>query len=195
VKNQSRKTRIAEVMFSIILLWLFLFLVSAIIPSKVTFENFRNYPTHFENLSEKRIIRANFKTNNSGLERLDVLFKNPNLESRDELVIKVNKEDNGEIFRKTFTGFNFGDTSHARLDLPRGATTKGENLLIEVEMTRFVDGKLMLGTKNESLNFIQYYESSSKMAIFDRFSNIWLKAIKQPVVLLLPIVIGVLAVW
>jgi len=172
-----------------------LFLVAAIIPSKITVENFKNYPTYFSNLSEKRILKSNFVTNYNNLGRVDVLFKNPILESRDELKIRLLAENGTEIVSKDFSGFNLGDTSHARIDIPRGTVRSGENLEIEVAITKVVDGKLSVGTKNDFLNFIQYYDSTSRRDIFIRFGNIWAKVLSQPIVLVLPLVLGVLAVW
>jgi hypothetical protein len=179
----------------IMLFWAGLFLVVSVIPSKVTVENFRLYSTLFPNLSEKQKFEANFVSIYSGLERIDVLFKNPNLESRDELKIKVLRNSGEIVYQQDFSGFNFGDTSHARLDLPKGIVKKGENLSVVVELTKVIDGKLMVGTKNGELNFIQYYNSNTASAVVGRMVNILNKVVGQPIVILLPIVFGVMAIW
>lgn len=172
-----------------------LFVVAAIIPSKLTVEESRHYPTYFDNLSEKRLLRTSFRTSYRELERIDVLFKNPNLESRDELKIRIIRDDGTVIHQKDFSGFNLGDTSHARIDLPKGVTVYGESLVVEVVMTKYVDGKLMVGTKNEAMNLIQYYDSNSVSSVSTRLVDILSKVMSSPIVLLLPLAVGVLAVW
>ncbi|MBI2465031.1 hypothetical protein HYV64_02710 [Candidatus Shapirobacteria bacterium] len=194
MKKTDRTSRILTVLIGSLLILGGLFMVAAIIPSKLSVEESKNYPTYFDNLSEKRLLRTSFRTSYSELERIDVLFKNPNLESRDELKIRILKTDGTEVVQKDFSGFNLGDTSHARVDLPKGVVY-GENLVVEVVMTKYVDGKLMVGTKNEVVNIIQYYDSNSVSAVMTRLVDIMSKVMSQPIVLLLPLAVSVLAVW
>jgi hypothetical protein len=85
------------------------------------------------------------------------LFKNPNLESRDELTIEVKDENGASIYRQYFAGFNFGDTSHARLDFAAIRNSVNKLYFIEISLTKVVDGKLAFGTKNNQLDVTQYY--------------------------------------
>ncbi|MFA5894355.1 MAG: hypothetical protein WC851_01090 [Candidatus Shapirobacteria bacterium] len=195
MKRTNRPLRIFVVLLGIMLFLAGLFLVVSVIPSKVTVENFRLYSTLFPNLSEKQKFEANFVSIYPGLERIDVLFKNPNLESRDELKIKILRNSGEIVYQQDFSGFNFGDTSHARLDFPKGTVRKGENLSVLVELTKVIDGKLMVGTKNGELNFIQYYNSNTAGAVVGRMVNTLNKVVGQPIVVLLPIAFGVMTIW
>jgi hypothetical protein len=165
------------------------------IPSKMTVENNIESQTTFINLSEKKTVSAEIITVANGLERLDVLFKNPNLESRDELDIVVSRSDGSLVMSKSFSGFNLGDTSHARVDLPRGVVGINEKLNIEVIQKRIIDGKLMIGVKNGDINMIQYYGSGGRSAGFVRIGETLKRVVSWPPVLLLPLVVGFLALW
>lgn len=195
MKKDSRGLRVVMMVVGSVVGLSLLFLVAAIIPSKVTIEEAKYYPTYFSNLAEKQSLNASFKSKYKNLERIDVLFKNPNLESRDELIIRLIGENNNLITQKSFSGFNLGDTSHARIDLTKGSVAVGEKVSVEVVLTKVVDGKLMIGTKNDSINLIQYYDSNDLGAILSRFTNIWSKVFKKPLVILLPLVVGVVAIW
>ena len=133
---------------------------------------------------------------NNNLNRVDILFKNPNLESRDELLISI-KKGNSVIIEKHFSGFNFGDTSHARLDFAPIANSKNESYTIEVKTTKIIDGKLAVGMRDKKLDNVIYYQSkfSVNNALSNTF-NIFEKFIfKQVGVLVLPVMLLGILIW
>ena len=175
--------------------WLLLAMVIRLIPSNTTVELSEREPTWFVNLAENGSLRSTFSAREFGLKRLDVLFKNPNLESRDELLIGLFGADGREIVSQPFTGFNFGDTSHARLDLPEVKFKPAEKLTLVIQMTKRVDGKLMVGTKQNDIDFIQYYGPATLNELLDNIVEIGRMFARQPLVLLLPMVALSAALW
>lgn len=115
--------------------------------------------TTFKKVSEIEFYRSSFIAGNNKLNRVDVLFKNPNLESRDELDLVV-KSDGEVVYKQGFTGFNFGDTSYARLDFPVILNSRDKIIEIEVIPKLIVDGKLQFGLKDGELDLVSYYESN-----------------------------------
>ncbi len=167
-----------------------------VIPSQKAVEDSFQSPVYFKKIFEKENFVTTFIGKEDNLKRIDVLFKNPNLESRDEVEIILLK-DKREIFRKTYNGYNFGDTSHARIDFPLIADSKGKTFELAVREIKKIDGKLELGIKDENINFIQYYGQKISFSMaFKNSSEILLNIFKnQLIVLGLPAVLWGIFLW
>ena len=112
------------------------------IPSREVVENLGPDATTFIHLSEVKQYRSEFTAKDNDLSRIDVLFKNPNLASRDELVINILNVNNQQIASQQFTGFNLGDTSYARVDFAKIPDSQGKTYIVEIKPTNIIDGKL-----------------------------------------------------
>jgi len=173
------------------LIFLFgVFLVINLIPSKKSVENNSQFETKFLRLAENKSYSSKFVATNNNLNRIDVLFKNPNLESRDELLILV-KNNSDVIYQQSFTGFNFGDTSHARLDFLPITDSIDKQFGVEIVATKIVDGKLAFGVKNNEINMVQYYGSR-----FDVKNSI-LTSVRliNNIVFLWPLLLVIILLW
>lgn len=195
MKNRFLKIVLGEAV--LILMMCFIFMVVNIIPSKMTMETTSNSPEIFRKLGETEVFKESFKAKNNNLNRIDVLFKNPNLESRDELEIILKDLDNQIISQQKFSGFNLGDTSHARMDFVPIVDSRGKQYFLEILPTKIVDGKLGLGIKGEKIDFIQYYNSDVNLAwaaektmtIIENIFN------RQPIVFFLPMMVLGMFLW
>lgn len=192
---KNRYTRVLTGWASIFGVWFIIFLIINFIPSKLTVEKNSEYETRFYPLSEFN-VDGSFIASSNYLNRVDVLFKNPNLESRDELEVLV-KNGNTVVYKQSFTGFNFGDTSHARLDFTPIPDSTGKEYIVSILPTKIVDGKLKFGIKNNQINFIQYYSfrfsvQSSINTSLNLLRNI---IFDQPVVAVLPLLLVLILLW
>lgn len=160
---QNLKNKLLRVIFGwflLLLLFFCIFFGFNLIPSKIKYDNNFGVETNFKRLVEYKKYETSFFSNYNNLNRIDVLFKNPNLESRDELKIVVKDSLDNEIHSQKFTGFNFGDTSYARLDFNSITDSKDKEFLIEILPTKIIDGKLFFGTNNNTLSFVQYFRTN-----------------------------------
>ena len=130
--------------------------VIKMIPVEKTVENNAEATTYFPKIYEKEFFITPFTATANNLKRIDVLFKNPNLESRDQIDIYV-LEGKKVIFHQEYNGYNFGDTSHARIDFPTISDSMDKEYKVVVRMVKVVDAKLQIGVKNNEIDFIQYY--------------------------------------
>jgi len=189
---RNRLIRIVLGWIVVVLVWFSIFFVVSSIPSKLAVTNNGNVELTFKRLAEIReYYPTSFVPSADNLKRIDILFKNPNLESRDELEILV-KEDEYVIYSQKFTGFNFGDTSYARLDFqPVNQYSINKRIMVEIKPTKIVDGKLHFGVRNTDVDLIQYY--GSKFSI----KNSFIKSIglMQNWILLLPLILVTLFLW
>jgi len=182
-------------------LFLVFLLISALamikmIPNQTAKENNLQSETLFRKIYEKDNYITTFKASENRLKRLDVLFKNPNLESRDEIEI-ILLDNKKELFRYSYNGYNFGDTSHARIDFSPIINSKNNEYSLVVREIKKVDGKLELGIKNDEINFIQYYGQniSVRGSILDSI-NILNNIFKtQAIVLVLPMLLWGVFLW
>lgn len=167
-----------------------------IVPTQSAKENNQQSQTLFRKVYEKENYISTFKASENKLKRLDVLFKNPNLESRDEIEI-ILMEGQKELLRNSYNGYNFGDTSHARIDFPPIANSKNTEYSLVVRELKKVDGKLELGVKNDEINFIQYY--GENLSIFEAVKvsllNLYEIAKTQTVVLAVPVFLLGALLW
>jgi hypothetical protein len=193
VKNKWLRIILGE--FLLMLLLIGGLTLVKVIPSQKTIENNYREPTFFRKIFEKDLTTT-FKAEDKNLKRVDVLFKNPNLESRDEIEI-ILFGDKQEIFRKKYNGYNFGDTSHARIDFSKIRDSKGKEFTLIVKETKLVDGKLEVGIKNNEISCIQYYGEKISLlegfrASLDEVKNIILN---EKIVLVLPMLLWGIFLW
>lgn len=168
-----------------------------LVPTKQMLEKISAFNTIFLYLSEVDGLETKFKASSDNLNRIDVLFKNPNLESRDTLKIFVYGKSGVVVSEKSFSGFNFGDTSHARLDFVPIASSSGEEYSIVIKVETIVDGKLQVGMKDGGVDFIQFYRTDSSLLSSYRLTveRIFGILLFQPVILLLPLFMVLIFVW
>lgn len=173
------------------------FFVVNLIPVKIAVGSDDLSPTVFKKVFEQPTYSSDFFGRYNGLNRVDVLFKNPNLESRDELLINVKDQGGMIVATQKFTGFNLGDTSQARVDFAPQQNSLKQSYSVEVQQLRIVDGKLAVGTKTKGLEVTAYY--GSKLSIkgawrstLNIFKNV---VLYQPIVILLPMLFLALFLW
>lgn len=176
--------------------WFLISFVINLIPSKASIENNYQYETRFYPLNEFN-VDGSFVAKYNYLNRVDVLFKNPNLESRDELEIFIKNDNNVTVYSQKFTGFNFGDTSNARLDFESIPNSADKMYKVFILPTKIVDGKLHFGIKNNQINIVQYYNVKFNVRnSFDKSISIFNKILfGQPFVFILPVLLIVLLLW
>lgn len=190
---QNIKIKLYRVIFgsiiTLLIIFSVLFMVSAI-PSKLTVSNTSESQEIFIKLSEFKSFRGSFVASDDNLNRIEVLLKNPNLESRDELVIAITDFEK-TIYEQKFTGFNFGDTSRARLDFKSISGSKNIKYTVNIIPTKIVDGKLSIGVQGNNLDMIQYYNKAFniKYSLKNAFA-----LITNPV-FLLPLITVSLFLW
>jgi hypothetical protein len=195
MKNRWWRIIVGEII--LLLVTLLGFWVISVIPSKMTVETTSDSVEIFKKLEEINIFRESFIAKSDNLNRMEVLFKNPNLESRDELEIVLRDANGLVVGQQNFSGFNLGDTSHARMDLTPIVDSKNKEYILEIVPIKIIDGKLSFGIKGGHLDFIQYYGSSfgGKNSIND-VKEIMTKIVEyQPVVLILPMVFLGMWLW
>lgn len=193
------KNRLLRIFLGELLMLLVLVLgitVVKMIPVEKTVESNIDSTTYFPKIYEKEFFITPFIATANNLKRIDVLFKNPNLESRDQIDIYV-LEGKKPIFHQEYNGYNFGDTSHARIDFPTISDSLGKEYKVVVRMIKVVDAKLELGVKNDQIDFIQYYgeNMSIKDALADSVTTIKNIFTSQTIVLGLPMVLWGAFLW
>ncbi len=193
------KNKIVKILVEEVLLLALLILAMSVIkmiPSQKTVENNYQSDTHFRKIFEAENFKSDFIAQSNGLNRIDVLFKNPNLESRDEIEIYV-LEGEKIIFHQNYTGYNFGDTSHARIDFPTVTDSLGKKYEVMIKIVKKVDGKLELGMKNNEINFIQYYAEKLSLpeALGASVADIGRIIQSQTIVLALPMLLWGIFLW
>jgi len=180
--------------------WLGVFWIINLIPSKMMVERNNGVETTFKKLKEiptNKSYTDTFVAVNNGLNRIDVLFKNPNLESRDELQIKIIDENKKLIYKQDFTGFNFGDTSHARLDFVAIVDSKNKTYSLEIWPIKIVDGKLAFGLKNSNVDLVSYYNLrfDIKRSVSESINLVKEIVVGQPIVFILPWLLLIILLW
>lgn len=168
-----------------------------LIPSKKSVENLSASPTVFLKLAETTNYQSFFKAESNNLNRVDVMFKNPNLESRDELELVLKDNNDKLIAKQDFSGFNLGDTSYARMDFLPINDSIGKSFKLSIIPTKIVDGKLQFGVKDNSSYMVEYY--GSKLSLNTATGNtigvlnkIWSFQLE---VVLLPMVFWAMFLW
>jgi hypothetical protein len=159
VQNLKSKSKQVIIGWLLILVSYFgVFFLVNLIPSKLAIADNSNLELTFIRLADMSLFKSEFVSSYDNLNRVDVLFKNPNLESRDQLEIVIRESGGLEIYRQLFSGFNFGDTSRARLDFQTITNSKDRRYIVEILPTKIVDGKLAFGTRGQKLDMVIYYK-------------------------------------
>ena len=138
-------------------------------------------------LSEFVPIKDNY------LYRLEVLFKNPNLESKDRLRLTVSDQSGRQLVSEEVSGFNVGDPSYFRVDFPTLADSGGKSLKITLTNEEVVDGNLAVGfvgsKEGKSLAVRQYAKPPSNNFAFSAGITRLTSAVEQePIILIVPVV-------
>lgn len=194
IKNKFLKIFLGELL--ILLVLVAGMTIVKMIPVEKTVENNLEATTYFPKIYEKEFFISPFTATANNLKRIDVLFKNPNLESRDQIDIYV-LEGKKVIFHQEYNGYNFGDTSHARIDFPTISDSMGKSYKVVVRMIKVADAKLQIGVKNNEIDFIQYYGQNMgiKEALVDSISTVKNIFWSQTVVLGLPMLLWGAFLW
>lgn len=105
-----------------------------------------------EYLSDKEILplTQKFAVMSDSIYRIEVLFKNPSLQSRDEVGLQLVDDQGKQVASSTVSGFNIGDPAYFRLDFAPTVDSSGKNFTIFLTKTKVVDGKLQIGFSNAS---------------------------------------------
>ena len=166
--------------------WLITLVGVSFLPAMTAYEANSQTQINFRRLGELGVVSSEFVSRQSGLRRLDVLFKNPGLASQDEVRVNLYRGE-GLVATKDFSGFNLGDTSHGRVDLSQ-SVLKNQKLRLEVVVQKVVDGKLEIGMRDKNIDFIEYYQPSLVVGGMDRLQTTLERVISSPLLWLLPVV-------
>lgn len=195
MKNK-RIIRIGLGLATALIIYMLTIAIVSLLPSKISIETKGNNPEVFNKIAEIETYEEMFTAEHNHLNRIEALFKNPNLESRDELEISLIDNQGLTVASQQFSGFNLGDTSHARMDFSPLTNSEGKKYIIKIETKKINDGMLSFGTKDGHLDFIQYYNQKSGFDLMIKnMSEAINKISKQPVVVILPMVLWILWLW
>lgn len=175
--------------------WWLIFMIN-LIPTKSIISIRPSGDIFFKKLAEVKKESTKFTVEGNNLNRLDVLFKNPNLESRDLVEISLKEANGTTVASKEFSGFNLGDTSYARMDFsPQASVNK--SYILEIRPIKIVDGKLNFGFTEGKIVFDQYYLAKfSLQQTLTRTNEVWLNLwSNQTGVVLVPVLLGVWWLW
>lgn len=164
MRNNIREKRWLRVLIGELGLLLVMATVGLIvlsIPTKTALETTGYDPEVFQKLGENNGFEEKFVASGNGLNRVDVLFKNPNLASRDELKLILRDGEQNVVAEQEFNGFNLGDTSHARMDFKTVENSANQSFTLQIKKEKIVDGLLSFGVKDNHLDFVQYYSQAN----------------------------------
>jgi hypothetical protein len=193
--NRWLKLILGEIFLGVIVC--LFFILFNLIPVKTSEETVSSSNEVFIKVSDVKSFRSQFVASYNNLDRVEVLFKNPNLESRDELLLILRDETGNILSQQPFSGYNLGDTSHARMDFAPMISSQNKKFEIEIVPTKIVDGELRFGVKDGNVDFIRYYEINSNIKKASNNCRIILENIirYQPIVLLLPVICWAIYLW
>lgn len=183
-------------LFVAFFLFIIIFIIS-LVPTKLVVSLDSNSQTMFKKLGEVQSYEDYFQASNNLLNRIDVLFKNPNLESRDELEVLL-FDDKGKIVAiQKFNGFNLGDTTQARINFNSIPDSKNRYYRVLIRPTSIIDGKLSFGTRDGKIEVMEYYNSGvSVRYAWERLLFVTTRIVRyQIVVILLPVLLTVILLW
>jgi len=192
VKNLKNK------LFKIIVGWIFIYLiyfciffVINIIPTKLNYIDRPDLPQMFKKLAEFKMYTSYFIAKHNNLNRIDVLFKNLALESKEKLKVEIFDYNDQLIFTQNYNSNNFGDTNRVRMDFKSVSDSQGKRFKIVITPLEIVDWKMYFGVKGDDIDLVQYF--GKKFSINNTISD----SIKlmQNWVLLLPLITLTLFLW
>lgn len=122
---------------------------STIPPSNISFTNVDS-------------IETQFIANENGLSRIEIYLKNKNLESEDEMIFEIKNSQNNLISSQTFSGYNAGDPSTLRLEIPIQKNSNGQMYIFAIKKISESEIPLLVGMTEDKkdLAFIAYFEPS-----------------------------------
>jgi len=196
---KNRLLRIFAFGLLFIVLYFGLILAVSLFPTIKMVEKSSSSDTSYLYLLEVDGLETKFVSTDNNLNRVDVLFRNPGLDSMDELEISLYDEVDGIVVSKSFSGLNFGDPYYARLDFNRISTSLGKEYTIVIRVKKIVNGKLQLqvGMKDGGVDFIHFYKNDLSLLSSYRMTIERIIGILrfQPIVLLLPLLMVLIFVW
>ena len=185
-------------LFKIIVGWIFIYLiyfciffVINIIPTKLNYIDRPDLPQMFKKLAEFKMYTSYFIAKHNNLNRIDVLFKNLALESKEKLKVEIFDYNDQLIFTQNYNSNNFGDTNRVRMDFKSVSDSQGKRFKIVITPLEIVDWKMYFGVKGDDIDLVQYF--GKKFSINNTISD----SIKlmQNWVLLLPLITLTLFLW
>ena len=194
------KNRLARVvvggLFVVLFLFVIIFFVS-LVPTKLVVSLNSDSQTMFKKLGEVQSYEDYFQASNNLLNRIDVLFKNPNLESRDELEVLLFDDKEKIVVIQKFNGFNLGDTTQARINFNPIPDSKNKYYRVLIRPTSIVDGKLSFGIRDGKIEILQYYNSGVNVRdAWERLLFVTTRIARyQIVVILLPVLLTMILLW
>lgn len=191
---QNLKTRLFKTICGWIIVFIVLFgifVIINLIPTKHNYVDRPEMPQMFKKLAEFKEYSSYFIAQSSNLNRIDVLFKNQALESKEKLNVQIFDDDNRVIFNQNYDSGNFGDTNRVRMDFTTIHDSKNRHFKVVITPLEIVDWKMYFGVKGDDIDLVQYfeYEPSFKNAVDTSFAllNNW--------VFVLPFITVVLFLW
>jgi hypothetical protein len=189
LKNKLFKIILGYVSLLLVLFTIFFILNS--IPTKSSFEYKPELPPMFKKLAEYDSYSSYFVAINNNLSRIDVLFKNQALESKEELKVTIFDDQNNVIFDQKYDSGNFGDTNRVRMDFGVIPDSKNKKFKVLITPLKISDWKLYFGVKGDDIDLIQYFNNRFG---FKDSTLISLKLILNPI-FLLPLFFVTLFLW
>lgn len=97
----------------------------------------------------------------NNFNRVELYFRNPNLENSDVFILNILDQNKVSIFEQKFSGFNTGDPSVLRFDIPFQVNSKDQNYVIEIkpenEPVEIAATNLKIGTTTDSTIAVKSY--------------------------------------
>lgn len=177
-------------LLTLVVLFIVLFGIN-LLPSKSSFEYRPELPPMFKKLAEYKYYSSYFEAYGNNLGRIDVLFKNQALESKEELKVQIYDDKNKLIFEQNYDSGNFGDTNRVRMDFKPIVDSKGKRFMVLITPLKIIDWKMYFGVKGGDIDLIQYF------SIHPSIYSSYLIGIKlmQNFVFLLPLLFVTMFLW
>lgn len=187
----NRQFRILLGWFCVLAFWFVVFFGLNFIPTKISYEYKPELPPMFKRLAEYKSYTSYFKAIDNNLVRIDVLFKNQALESREELKVQIFDDRENVIFEQNYDHNNFGDTNRVRMDFPAILNSKDRQFRVLITPIKIVDWKLFFGVKGDDIDLISYYSTGLSATNSLQES---IKLLSSPI-LFLPLILVTIFLW
>lgn len=180
------------------LFFLTMFLTANLVPTikKVTLN--RQQDAIYLPIEELGLKRYQIQVQDDFFYRLEILLKNPELKSEDEFKLRIMEKNGNLLVERTVSGYNVGDPSFFRIDIPILAASKDKVLLIEIDNLIITDGKLQIAqtdlNKNPNLIVNMFFKPplSLRHTMTQSLNQIQSALINQTEVFLLPAILALL---
>lgn len=191
---QNLKTKTLKITVGWLLVacfWWIIFFVVNLIPTKLSYTDRPDLPQMFKKLAEFKVYSSYFVAENNNLNRIDILFKNQALESREKLKVEIFDYNDRLIFSQSYDSNNFGDTNRVRMDFKTIPNSQGKKFKVVITPIQIVDWKMYFGVKGNDIDLIQYFEK--KFSLKNTF-NTSVKLMHNWV-LLIPLLLVTIFLW